>query len=102
MAISKDKLKKSAASSYLSSTEPEKEQEPQPTIREKKITTSFFISPSLHEDAKRYARYTGRSIGIFLNDVLAEFLEAHRDELQEYDKFYAQLEAKQRAKKKQT
>jgi len=87
MAVTRKQIK-SAAASYT--TEPEQERQP---AKEKKTTTSFYIYPSLYADVKRLAGYRRISTGSLINEILSDYITAHRDELEAYDKFTAKMEA---------
>lgn len=98
---------KNAAQSYLDVDKKKNDQangndqqpdDPTPT-KEKKISTSFFVTPSTYKAVKRLAGYRGISIGSLMDKALGEFVEAHADELEEWDNLTAQLRSKYKKSK---
>ena len=88
MAIKKDQIKTIAAT-YT--TEPEQARKP---AKEKKTPISFYIRPSIYEELKRLARYQGTTAGTLMDTVIADYLDQHREELREYDRFMARMQQK--------
>lgn len=96
MALTKAQIKQaSAAASYIqpeTEQEPAQEQETEQPIKEKRKTISLYILPSVYKQIKALAHYRQTSAGKLINEILSDYMTEHAEELDMFEKFYAQME----------
>lgn len=77
--------------------EPEKMQpEPKKPVKEKKIAISVFLTPSSYDAIKRLAHYRQSSAGSLIDEIIKEYLDASKDELDAFDAFTKKMQAKRK------
>lgn len=79
--------------------EPEPEKQPEPKkkpVKEKKVAISIFLTPSNYEALKRLAHYRQSSAGALIDEIVKEYIDANRDELDAFDAFTKKMQAKRK------